>query len=652
MLTPVVFTISALAKSVPRLPEIPQDFVIIPSAPSPLPPSSTSQDGVITSATQPRKKDVENTERILHGNGPEIVEESGKDIHVECTEPNSQKIVKEKDIGVEFADNLESHDVQEDDVESAATDNKDSLVQERHKNRAEESIQSDMKVDSIQTGHKNKDSNYTKLDSKLDPKKKEVRHKNDCEITDDDIAEVENNETQVNKEESREQVSVEYSKEQDDSILPKTESQSIMGSQSQTISSSQGKVYKMKRKSKGAMRKKRKPSDIVCPLPGSKYDVESWLQHCSESSLEGALAGETTKECEDKGNVSSSEIHMDDQISPEAKSSCAIDKKSDEMTEYTKVKRKRKKPSDTGSIGSTVSSRTKQTHKKPNDTASVASSRSTRSMTQAKKAVKLQGKETKKGQKGKVGSESKTGLKKEKELVEKMDKKKAVSEKHLFAKCVFSDGEKENSLDSFDVPSRQSKNSQDTIKSDDQEVEAKPKSRLKLKRATADLDFTSGSPRKKQRKDFDVEYSPTHDGKKPMQRKQVQTKLTFHRTKPSLKDESQPLRSLSKESGISDHIPEEISNQLKGLHEERLKLDQFHSNEDYKAYIEEQDRLLALKLQADFDFEARFQLNAIRRKGSEEEYQLRRGKRKTNYAQFFSSDTGIASGRPSRGKRK
>ena len=35
---------------------------------------------------------------------------------------------------------------------------------------------------------------------------------------------------------------------------------------------------------------------------------------------------------------------------------------------------------------------------------------------------------------------------------------------------------------------------------------------------------------------------------------------------------------------------------------------------------------MALKLQADFDFEAKFRLNCVRRKGSGEEYTLRRGK--------------------------
>lgn len=54
-----------------------------------------------------------------------------------------------------------------------------------------------------------------------------------------------------------------------------------------------------------------------------------------------------------------------------------------------------------------------------------------------------------------------------------------------------------------------------------------------------------------------------------------------------------------------------------------LEMCDFKSDLEYQAYLEEQDRIFALSLQADFDLEAKFALNAIRKKGSADEYKLR-----------------------------
>ena len=56
----------------------------------------------------------------------------------------------------------------------------------------------------------------------------------------------------------------------------------------------------------------------------------------------------------------------------------------------------------------------------------------------------------------------------------------------------------------------------------------------------------------------------------------------------------------------------------------------FNSESEYQTYLEEEDLKLALKLQADFDLEAKFRLSSIRTKGSEDEYQFRSRSRMSN----------------------
>ena len=56
----------------------------------------------------------------------------------------------------------------------------------------------------------------------------------------------------------------------------------------------------------------------------------------------------------------------------------------------------------------------------------------------------------------------------------------------------------------------------------------------------------------------------------------------------------------------------------------------FNSELEYQAYLEEEDLKLALKLQADFDLEAKFRLSSIRTKGSEDEYKFRSRSRMSN----------------------
>ena len=56
----------------------------------------------------------------------------------------------------------------------------------------------------------------------------------------------------------------------------------------------------------------------------------------------------------------------------------------------------------------------------------------------------------------------------------------------------------------------------------------------------------------------------------------------------------------------------------------------FNSESEYQAYLEEEDLKLALKLQADFDLEAKFRLSSIRTKGSEDEYKFRSRSRMSN----------------------
>ncbi len=55
----------------------------------------------------------------------------------------------------------------------------------------------------------------------------------------------------------------------------------------------------------------------------------------------------------------------------------------------------------------------------------------------------------------------------------------------------------------------------------------------------------------------------------------------------------------------------------------RRSRSEFATDVQFKAYIEEEDARLARKLQEDFNMEAKFRLNAIRRKGSDDEYRLR-----------------------------
>ena len=70
----------------------------------------------------------------------------------------------------------------------------------------------------------------------------------------------------------------------------------------------------------------------------------------------------------------------------------------------------------------------------------------------------------------------------------------------------------------------------------------------------------------------------------------------------------------------------------------------FTSDAEYKEHLEEQDRLLALQLQADFDLECKLRLTAIRRKGTAGQYELRRKTSSTK------SSAGSGRGRAKRSK--
>lgn len=62
---------------------------------------------------------------------------------------------------------------------------------------------------------------------------------------------------------------------------------------------------------------------------------------------------------------------------------------------------------------------------------------------------------------------------------------------------------------------------------------------------------------------------------------------------------------------------------LDEIDEFRKIREEFRSEEEYQHYIERQDHLLAQKLQADYNLEAKYCLNSIRLKGSENQYSLR-----------------------------
>lgn len=159
---------------------------------------------------------------------------------------------------------------------------------------------------------------------------------------------------------------------------------------------------------------------------------------------------------------------------------------------------------------------------------------------------------------------------------------------HTKDRCIFYD-DKENSVDSYDsyVVSNQ----------EGPQVERKPP---RTKRASANLDFTTGSPRKKPYivSDFDVPFSSISDGKKRLQQKKQQTKLKF-------------MAVAKKKIAVATEDTDRLASK---------------QIEDYQSYIEEQDRLLAMQLQADFDFEAKYGLNTLRKQGSKEEYHLRRNR--------------------------
>ncbi len=72
----------------------------------------------------------------------------------------------------------------------------------------------------------------------------------------------------------------------------------------------------------------------------------------------------------------------------------------------------------------------------------------------------------------------------------------------------------------------------------------------------------------------------------------------------------------------------------------------FSNMVDYHDYMEEQDRLLALQLQADFNMEAKLKLTAIRRKGSDGEYKFRA--KKINYKIYYQDSMPGPSNRKSR----
>ena len=209
-----------------------------------------------------------------------------------------------------------------------------------------------------------------------------------------------------------------------------------------------------------------------------------------------------------------------------------------------------------------------------------------------------------------------------------------------------------------------------------------------------DLQMTPKKSRQTQQQRHAVEYTPSADGKKRKVKSRVtrgpkkqtkaggkQTKLQFvtsvpvksgggdsqrklvftrggsrsssssssTRTKHPQHSRSNGKRSYTKARayGKSEESGEdtESEDEEDEADEEPVPPCQFASEEERRAYMEEQDRLLAVQLQADFDLEAKLRLNVIRRKGSEGEYEFRSTRKKVNYQSFFNGKAATRSSR-------